>query len=60
MNEDAAIGMVFSDFIFLASAYEGVWPALSLTVRSFHRQCTTSVLIQTSWLLNADEADISK
>src|SRR5688572_26057368 len=34
-----------SDFIFLASVYEGGWPVLSLTVSSSHRQCSVSVLI---------------
>ena len=34
-----------SDFIFLASAYEGEWPVLSLTVSSSHWQCVVSVLI---------------
>ena len=33
------------DFIFLALAYEGAWPVLSLTVSSSHWQCTVSVLI---------------
>jgi len=34
-----------SDFIFLASAYEGGWPVLSLTVSSAYWQCAISVLI---------------
>ena len=34
-----------SDFIFSASANEGGWPVLSLTVSSSHWQCTVSVLI---------------
>ena len=33
-----------SNCIFLASAYEGGWPVLSLDVSSSH-QCTVSVLI---------------
>jgi len=34
-----------SDFIFLATAYEGGWPVLSLTFSSSHLQCMFSVLI---------------
>ena len=34
-----------SDFIFLASAYEGGWPVLTLIVSSSHWQFTVSVLI---------------
>ena len=34
-----------SDFIFLATAYEGGWPVLSPTVLSSHRQSAVSVLI---------------
>jgi len=37
----AAIGTSVSDFIFLASAYEGWWQVLSLTVSYSHRQCMT-------------------
>ena len=35
----------FNDFIFLVSIYEERWPVLSLTVSSFHWQCTINVLI---------------
>jgi len=34
-----------SNFIFLASAYEGGWPVLSLTVSSSHWQSTVNVHI---------------
>jgi len=34
-----------SDFVFLALAYEGRWPVLSLAISSSHWQCTVSVLI---------------
>src|SRR6218665_2484726 len=33
------------DFIFLATAYEGGWPVLSLTVSFSHWQCAVSVQI---------------
>ena len=35
----------FSDFVFVTSAYVGVWPLHSLVVSSFHRQRTISSLI---------------
>ena len=34
-----------SDFIFLASAYAGGWPVISVTVSSSHWQCAVSGLI---------------
>ena len=34
-----------NDFIFLATAYEGGWPVLSLTISSSHWQSAVSVLI---------------
>ena len=48
-----------SDFIFLASAYEGGWPVLSLAVSSSHRQCTVSVLIIAELARGAGGAEIS-
>jgi len=40
---------------FLASAYEGGWPVLSLTVLSPHQQCSVHSL-QLSFLWGADGA----
>ena len=48
-----------SDFIFLASAYEGGWPVLSLAVSSSHQQCTVSVLIIAELARGAGGAEIS-
>ena len=47
------------DLIFLASAYEGGWPVLSLTVSSSHWQCTVSVLIIDELARGADGTEIS-
>ena len=48
-EEDQSLGQSWvwsvSDFIFLALAYEGRWPVLSLTISSSHWQCAVSVLI---------------
>ena len=44
-----------SDFIFLASAYEGDWPVLSLALSSSLSQCTVSVLIEADAFLDTSE-----
>ena len=46
-----------SDFIFLASAYEGGWPVL--TVSSSHWQCAVCVLIIAGLARGAGRAEIS-
>jgi len=42
LQNQPLVGIV-SNFIFLASAHEGDWPVLSLTVSSSHWQCTVDV-----------------
>ena len=39
------MGMKCCNFIFLATAHEGGWPALSITVSSSHWQSAVSVLV---------------
>ena len=48
-----------SDFIFLPSAYEGIWPVLSLATSSSQWQCTVSVLIIAELARGAGGIEIS-
>ena len=48
-----------SDFIFLASAYEGGWQVLSLTVSSSHWQCSVSVLVIAEFARGGGGAEVS-
>jgi len=43
-----------SDFVFLATAYEGGWSVISLIVSSSHWQSAVSVLIIAEWLVYND------
>ena len=54
------LGLRFSDFIFLASAYEGGWRYLSLAVSSSQRWCMLIVLITAELAWGTVAAEIWK